>query len=51
LGAFVGALVVTTIYNGAVLLGVNPFWQRIVVGIILVITVSIDQLRRRRKEE
>jgi len=50
-GAFAGALVVTTIYNGAVLLGVNPFWQKIVVEIISVITVSIDQLRRRRKGE
>lgn len=50
-GAFTGALVVTTIYNGAVLLGIDPFWQRIVVGIILVITVAIDQIRRRRKGE
>jgi len=50
-GAFVGALAVTIIYNEAVFFSVNPFWQRIVVGIILVITVSIDQLRRRRKGE
>ena len=50
-GAFTGALVVTTIYNGAVLLNINPFWQRIVVGIILVVTVTIDQIRRRRKGE
>lgn len=47
-GAFIGALIMTTIYNGAVLLNVNPFWQRIIVGIILVITVAVDQLRKRR---
>ncbi len=49
LGAFLGALVMTTIYNGSVLLNINPFWQRIIVGIILVITVSIDQMREKRK--
>lgn len=49
IGAFLGAMVMTTIYNGSVLLNINPFWQRIIVGIILVITVSIDQMRTRRK--
>jgi ribose transport system permease protein len=48
IGAFLGALVMATIYNGSVLLNINPFWQRIIVGIILVITVSIDQIRSRR---
>ncbi len=46
LGAFIGALVMTTIYNGSVLLNVNPFWTRIIVGVILVVTVAIDQLRK-----
>jgi ribose transport system permease protein len=47
-GAFIGALIMTTIYNGAVLLKINPFWTRIVVGVILVITVAVDQMRKRR---
>jgi ribose transport system permease protein len=47
-GAFIGALIMTTIYNGAVLLRVNPFWTRIIVGVILVVTVAVDQLRKRR---
>ncbi|PIE31705.1 ABC transporter [candidate division KSB3 bacterium] len=50
-GAFIGALIMTTIYNGAVLLGVNPFWTRILVGVILVVTVSVDQWRKRRSGE
>ncbi|WP_255358846.1 hypothetical protein [Kosmotoga sp. DU53] len=37
-----------TIYNGAVLMNVNPFWTRIIVGMILVTTVAIDQVRKRR---
>ena len=47
-GAFVGALIMTTIYNGAILMRVNPFWTRIIVGVILVITVAVDQLQKRR---
>lgn len=50
-GAFIGALIMTTIYNGAVLLGVNPFWTRILVGVILVVTVAVDQWRKRRAGE
>ncbi len=50
-GAFIGALIMTTIYNGAVLLRVNPFWTRILVGVILVITVSVDQWRKRKSSE
>ncbi len=49
LGAFIGALVMTTIYNGSVLLNINPFWTRIIVGVILVVTVAIDQLRKGRR--
>ncbi len=49
-GAFIGALIMTTIYNGSVLLRVNPFWTRIIVGVILVITVAVDQWRKRRSE-
>jgi ribose transport system permease protein len=47
-GAFIGALIMTTIYNGAILMRVNPFWTRIIVGVILVITVAVDQLQKRR---
>jgi len=50
-GAFVGALIMTTIYNGAILMRVNPFWTRIIVGVILVITVAVDQLQKRRTGE
>jgi len=51
LGAFFGALVMITIYNGAVLLNINPFWQRIIVGIILVVIVAIDQFRKKRSKD
>jgi ribose transport system permease protein len=61
MGAFVGALLITTIYNGIVMLGtltingelvqIDANWTKVVVGVILIITVAVDQLRKRRAGE
>ncbi len=47
-GRLIGALLLTTINNGANLLNVNPFWQRIITGGLIIVIVHFDQLRRRR---
>ncbi|SNB78238.1 monosaccharide ABC transporter membrane protein, CUT2 family [Arboricoccus pini] len=47
IGPLLGAILLTTINNGANLLNVNPFWQRIITGGLIVIIVYFDQLRRR----
>jgi ribose transport system permease protein len=47
-GAFIGALLMTTIYNGAVILGIDANYTKVFVGVILVVTVAVDQLRKRR---
>lgn len=47
-GAFIGALMMTTIYNGAVILGIDANYTKVFVGTILVLTVAVDQLRTRR---
>jgi ribose transport system permease protein len=47
-GPLIGALLLTTINNGANLLNVNPFWQRIITGGLIIVIVWFDQLRRRR---
>ena len=49
IGSFIGALLLTTINNGSNLLGVNPFWQPIITGLIIVAVVYTDQLRKRRQ--
>ena len=49
IGSLIGALLLTTINNGSNLLGVNPFWQPIVTGVIIVAVVYTDQLRKRRQ--
>ena len=38
-----------TINNGANLLNVNSFWQRIITGALIILIVFFDQLRRRRR--
>jgi ribose transport system permease protein len=47
-GAFIGALLMTTIYNGAVILGIDSNYTKVFVGAVLLITVAVDQLRKRR---
>jgi ribose transport system permease protein len=48
LGTLIGALIVTTIRNGLNILGVYAFWQYVVNGLIIILAVAIDQIRRRR---
>ena len=48
-GPLLGAMLLTTINNGANLLNVNPFWQRIITGGLIIVIVYFDQLRRRRR--
>ncbi|MDQ0318232.1 ribose transport system permease protein [Pararhizobium capsulatum DSM 1112] len=46
-GPLIGAFILATINNGANLLNVNSFWQRIITGLLIIIIVYFDQLRRR----
>jgi ribose/xylose/arabinose/galactoside ABC-type transport system permease subunit len=50
-GTVLGTLLISVIANGMVLTEVNPFYQEIVIGAIIVIAVAIDGLRRRRLAE
>ena len=47
-GPLIGAFILATINNGANLLNVNSFWQRIVTGVLIIVIVYFDGLRRRR---
>jgi ribose transport system permease protein len=46
-GPLIGAFILATINNGANLLNVNSFWQRIITGGLIILIVFFDQLRRR----
>jgi len=48
-GPLIGSFILTTINNGANLLNLNPFWQRIITGALIIIVVYFDGLRRRKR--
>jgi ribose transport system permease protein len=47
LGSVFGVFIPAVLQNGFVILGVQPFWQQIAVGAVLIGAVYLDQLRRR----
>jgi ribose transport system permease protein len=47
-GATAGALLMAVLENGCNLLGISPFVQRIVIGLLIVAVVALDTLRHRR---
>jgi ribose/xylose/arabinose/galactoside ABC-type transport system permease subunit len=47
-GTVLGALVMTTLSNGLVLMRVSAFWQNVFIGVIIILAVGIDQLKRRK---
>ncbi len=49
IGTFIGALLIGVLNNGLVMLKVSPYWQPIVVGAVVVLSVFIDQLAKRRR--
>ncbi|MCP3799469.1 ABC transporter permease [Allokutzneria sp. A3M-2-11 16] len=48
-GTFVGALVLAVLRNGLNQLQVTPFWQQVVIGVVIALAVLFDTLRRRNK--
>ncbi|MDY4281167.1 MAG: ABC transporter permease [[Pasteurella] mairii] len=45
----IGALIIGTTNKGLNMLGVDPYWQQIVKGGIIVVAVLVDTLKRRKK--
>ena len=44
-GTVIGALIIAMLVTGLVLLGVDPYWQFIVIGVVVILAVLIDQAR------
>ena len=47
IGTLVGVLLLGVIQNGLTLLNISSFWQPVVVGLILLIAIVLDEVRRR----
>jgi ribose transport system permease protein len=48
LGTIVGSLIMALLSNGCNLLGVSPFLQQVIIGIVIVLAVTLDEFQRRR---
>jgi ribose transport system permease protein len=46
LGTTIGLFIPSTLQNGFVIIGIQPFWQQVVVGAVLIAAVYVDQQRR-----
>ena len=44
-GTVIGALIIAILVTGLILLGVDPYWQFIIIGIVVILAVLIDQAR------
>ncbi|MBK8902516.1 MAG: ABC transporter permease [Anaerolineaceae bacterium] len=49
LGVLVGSLLIGVLQNEMVMLNINPFWHRIVIGFVLLLAITFDYGRRRRQ--
>ena len=47
IGTVIGALIIAVIQYGLVFVDVEPFWQFIAVGIVIIISVVVDQSQKR----
>jgi ribose transport system permease protein len=45
-GSIVGLFIPSTLQDGFVIIGIQPFWQQVVVGAVLIAAVYVDQQRR-----
>jgi len=48
-GPLLGAILISTINNGANLVNLNSFWQQVITGALIIVIVYLDQLRRRAR--
>ena len=48
LGTFIGAFIMSVLTNGLRILSVKPEWQPVVTGIIVILAVYMDTIRRRK---
>ncbi len=46
-GTIIGALIIAVIQYGLVFLDVEPFWQFVAVGLVIIVSVLVDQSQRR----
>ncbi len=49
-GAIIGAAIMGVLRNGLVLLDVSAYWQQTVIGVVIILAVTLDNLRHMKKK-
>jgi ribose/xylose/arabinose/galactoside ABC-type transport system permease subunit len=49
IGSLIGAMLIGVLNNGLVLMNVSVYWQPIVIGAVIVLSVFVDQLAKKRR--
>jgi fructose transport system permease protein len=50
IGTLIGVLIVAVLRNGLTLVGIDPLWQDLVTGVLVITAVALDQLSRWRRQ-
>lgn len=45
-GTIIGAFVIGFLANGLVIVGVSPFWQKVITGAVIILAVALDQIQQ-----
>ncbi len=48
IGTLIGAFIMGLLANGSDLLGINPYWQQVTIGAVIIAAVGFDELRKRK---
>ena len=50
-GTLIGILIIGVITNGLNLMGINSFWQNVLKGVIIMVAVVIDVMKKSRARQ
>jgi ribose transport system permease protein len=50
LGTILGAAIMGVLRNALVLLAVNAYWQQFIIGFVIILAVTFDQMKNRRQK-
>jgi len=50
LGTILGVLIIGVLRNGLVLMGISPFWQETIIGLVIILAVGLDKWTSSRRK-
>ena len=48
IGSLIGAIIMGVLRNGLVMLDVNAYWQKVVIGLVIIGAVTLDMIRHNK---